>query len=238
MLRQLFGKKVLLDNLDNPNIVSVNLSIQNQYLITELKKHNIAYKIRNVAFFDHFPSNLNHQGIVINIKDEAKFKTLDTFIEFIDNKSIATVLIIDSIQDPQNFGSILRTCDGMNVSAVIYKKNNQVQINDFVSKVSMGAIQYLNLIKVPNLIQAIEKLKKAGFWTYASLLTTTAVTYTQIKFASKSIIIVGSEEKGISPLLAKQADFQIKIPMYGKVQSLNVAVATGIILSEINRQNN
>jgi 23S rRNA (guanosine2251-2'-O)-methyltransferase len=100
----------------------------------------------------------------------------------------------------------------------------------------MGAVQYLNLVKVTNLHQVLDLLKNIGYWIYASTLSNDAIDYQKIKYDYKSIIIVGNEEKGISPLLKKTADFQIKIPMYGKIQSLNVSVATGVILAEIKRQ--
>jgi 23S rRNA (guanosine2251-2'-O)-methyltransferase len=102
----------------------------------------------------------------------------------------------------------------------------------------MGAISLLNMVKVVNLSQALDQLKSVGYWVYASVLSNEAVNYQNVKYDAKSIIVVGNEEKGVSALLTKQADFQIKIPMYGKVQSLNVAVATGIILAEIKRQTN
>jgi 23S rRNA (guanosine2251-2'-O)-methyltransferase len=159
----LFGKKVLMDNINNKDIINVDLSKQNHYLIGELKKHHIPYRIRDDAFFNTFPRKLNHQGIVITIDKKQTITTIESLIEFTNLKARSVVLIADSIQDPQNFGSILRTCDAMSVDAIIYKKNNQVQINDFVSKSSMGAIQHLTLIKVANLSQVITVLKQAGF---------------------------------------------------------------------------
>jgi 23S rRNA (guanosine2251-2'-O)-methyltransferase len=163
MAHNLFGKKVLMDNINSKDIINVDLSKQNRYLISELNKHHIPYKIRDDTFFNTFPKQLNHQGIVITIDKKQTITTIESLVEFTNLKTRSVILVIDSIQDPQNFGSILRTCDAMKVDAIIYKKNNQVQINDFVSKTSMGAIQHLNLIKVSNLNQVITTLKKTGF---------------------------------------------------------------------------
>jgi 23S rRNA (guanosine2251-2'-O)-methyltransferase len=97
----------------------------------------------------------------------------------------------------------------------------------------MGAIQHLNLIKVSNLSQALEKLKKANYWIYTSCLDSGATDYRKIKYDKKSVLVVGNEENGVSPLIISNSDFLVKIPMLGKIQSLNVSVATGILLSRI-----
>jgi 23S rRNA (guanosine2251-2'-O)-methyltransferase len=100
----------------------------------------------------------------------------------------------------------------------------------------MGAIQHLNLIRVTNLTQTIKQLKEAGYWIYASALTKQATNYAKVKYDKKVALIVGNEENGIGQLLIKEADFQVMIPMYGKIQSLNVSVATGILLAQIKQQ--
>jgi 23S rRNA (guanosine2251-2'-O)-methyltransferase len=158
----LFGKKALLDNIDNDNVVNVDLHKNNKELISLLKSKNIDFKVHyDDVYFNRFDKNLNHQGVVVHLQESEKANTIETFLKQIKDKSI--VLVIDSIQDPQNFGAILRTCDAFGVDAVIYKKDNQVQINDFVIKSSMGAINYLNLIKVTNLARTLEQLKQAGY---------------------------------------------------------------------------
>jgi 23S rRNA (guanosine2251-2'-O)-methyltransferase len=162
MTQQLFGRKVLLENINNNQIINVDLAKQNRDLIPLLKKHHINFQLRDNNFFKNYDLHLNHQGIVINMKNN-QIKDLTSLITFVKNKPQSIVLIIDGIQDPQNFGSILRTCDAMQVDGVIYKKDNQAQINDFVSKTSMGAVQYLNLVKVTNLHQVLDLLKNIGY---------------------------------------------------------------------------
>jgi 23S rRNA (guanosine2251-2'-O)-methyltransferase len=238
MANVLFGRKPLLENLTSNNIANVDLSKNNRDLISSLKKYNIQYQLRDDNFFNKYDKKLNHQGIVITLKESNKINDLKTFFDIAKTKSQSIVLVIDSIQDPQNFGSILRTCDTMGVDAVIYKKDNQVQINDFVSKSSMGAIQYLNLIKVTNLSNALEEFKNNGYWIYTSALLDKSIDYDKVKYENKCVLIVGSEENGVSSIIINRSDFLIKIPMQGKIKSLNVAVATGILLSKINSQFN
>jgi 23S rRNA (guanosine2251-2'-O)-methyltransferase len=159
----LFGRKPLLENLTSGNIVNVDLSKNNRDLISELKKYSIQYQLRDDAFFKRFDVKLNHQGIVTTLKQTGNITDLESLLTFTKTKPKSIILVIDSVQDSQNFGSILRTCDAMGVDAVIYKKDNQVQINDFVSKSSMGAVQYLNLIKVVNISNALDQLKNNGY---------------------------------------------------------------------------
>jgi 23S rRNA (guanosine2251-2'-O)-methyltransferase len=157
--KKLFGKKALLDNIDF--IDYVILINKDNSLINLLNQKQIKYQFINKQYFNKFDHSLNHQGIVSFLKQPKSINNLDDFLKLSKDKSI--VLIIDSIQDPQNFGAILRTCDAFNVDAVIYKKDNQVQINDFVIKSSMGAINYLNMIRVSNLSNIVQVLKKAGY---------------------------------------------------------------------------
>ncbi len=229
----IFGKKPILDLIKNnkQDILCVFLISNNNSLINECKFNKIKFEIKDKKFFNKFNKNLNHQFSAALIKDK-KHNSLSEYLSSF-NKEKAIFLIIDSIEDPQNFGAILRTCDAMNVDGVIYKKNNQTQINDLVIKSSMGAINNLNLFKVNNLTESIELLKKNGFWIYASCLDKGSKPINNIKFDKKTCLIVGNENKGISRLLIEKSDFKISIPMLGSVQSLNVSVATGILLFTI-----
>ena len=234
-MTKLFGIKSLLDQIkfDKEHISVVHLFKDNKKLINELKSNNIKVKIHHdKKWFNQFDKNLNHQFVVTEVQTKNKVENLELFLEAIKNKTKSIILIIDSIQDPHNFGSILRTCDAFGVDAVIYKNDNQVQINDFVSKTSMGAINTLNIFKVINLSRTIELLKKYDYWIYASMLNRKAKSNDDVDYSDKSVIIVGNEQSGINKLTAKNSDQLIMINMYGKLQSLNVAVATGILLYE------
>lgn len=236
-MKKLFGKKALLEVIDSNNIINVEVSPNNNDLIQLLKDKNIKFIIKNKHYFEqHFSKTLNHQGVVINIKDDQQgINTIDELLN--ENYERSTIVVIDSINDPQNFGAIIRTCAAFDVKAIIYKEHGQVQITNFVIKSSMGAIAKVNMIKVVNLSNAIEQLKKAGYWIYASTLDSNSKDYCAIDYDKKSVLIVGNEESGISKILIDHADFLIKIPMSNKIQSLNVSVATGIMLSRIFQKN-
>ncbi|GAA5414689.1 23S rRNA (guanosine(2251)-2'-O)-methyltransferase RlmB [Ureaplasma ceti] len=233
-----FGKKALLDALNhNQEIIQVYLSKANANLLRELQVKNIKVEFKDAKFFSQFNTELNHQGIAFLIKQKAKlnFKQLMNHLEA---QTSSIVLILDSIEDPRNFGAILRTCDAFKVDAIFYKKNNQVGITDLVNKVSMGASNYLNTCEVANLTQTIESLQKQGYWVYATTLNDKAIPYFKEKYPAKVAVVVGNEDKGVSPLVIKNSDMSIYIPMFGHVQSLNVSVATAIVLSHLSMLKN
>lgn len=233
----LFGKKALFDNLDK-EIKMVYIYKPSNEILTVLKKNNISYEVlKNDVFFKKFDKKLNHQNIAILLNNDEN-TSLKDYLNSINDQQKQLILIVDSVQDPQNFGAILRTAEGFGVDAVIYKKNNQVQINELVNKTSMGAVANLKLFKVANLVNEINLLKEKGFWVYASCLDETSHDYSKVKYDNKTALIVGNENNGISPLVQKHSDFKIKIRMFGKVQSFNVSVSTGILLSEIRKQIN
>ena len=235
-MKKLFGKKALLEVIDSSNIINVDISPNNKELIELLNEKKINYSIKNKHYFEkHLPKDLNHQGVVIGLKDsQQQISSIEELLH--DNETKSIIVIVDSINDPHNFGAIIRTCAAFNVHAIIYKDHNQVQITDFVAKSSMGGIVKVNMIKVTNLANAIQLLKKSGYWVYATALSKDAKDYSQIKYDEKTILIVGNEDNGVSRLLIDQSDFVINIPMSNKMQSLNVSVATGILLSQIFNQ--
>lgn len=232
--KYLFGKKALLDAIDNNlKITNVYLSRKDNSIITTLQKNKINFEIKDSKFLNLISNNLNHQGVVFSINFINKPISINELIDKLKFNSNALILILDEIHDVGNLGAILRSADAFSVDAVIYKKNNQANpLNEIVIKTSTNAVSYLTLCETANLNNAIEKLKNIGFWVYASCLNNKSISYKSINYADKSVIVVGNEQKGISPLIIKNSDFIINIPQFGHVQSLNVSVATGILLSE------
>ncbi|MDR1850874.1 MAG: 23S rRNA (guanosine(2251)-2'-O)-methyltransferase RlmB [Mycoplasmataceae bacterium] len=225
----LYGKKALLDNIKN--VYKVDVSNARKDIINLLKKTKIDFSIQPEAFFNQFPTNLNHQGIISYTKHKEKYNTLEELLE--NSKDKSTIVVLDSIMDTGNYGAILRTCNAFGVDAVIVKKNEQAQINEYVVKASQGAIENLNIFKVTNLSQTLELLKKHGYWTYATGLNDKAKDYSKIKYDEKTVVIFGNEDKGVSKNVLDNADFVVKIPMTGTVQSLNVSVSVGIVLAKV-----
>ena len=142
------------------------------------------------------------------------------------------VVLLDGINDPHNLGAILRSADIFGVSGVIIPKHNQVMLNATVAKTSAGAINFVPVAIANNLNQVISLMKKKGFWIVSSDGSATQ-NYQDIKYDFPVGLVVGSEGEGISSLVLKNSDYIVKIPMYGKVNSLNASVATGIFLSYI-----
>lgn len=175
--------------------------------------------------------NGNHQGVIAQA-EEYKYCSLDEILQGCKNKKQPLILILDEIEDPHNLGAIIRSCDAFGVDGIILKNRNQVQINMTVVKVSTGAIDHVKICQVSNVSNAIRVFKESGFWIYASD-GSAKTDFDSIKYDGPTVLIVGSEGNGISRLVLENSDFVIKIPMLGHVNSLNVSVATGILLSNI-----
>ncbi len=171
-----------------------------------------------------------HQGIIVDIGD---FEYAD-YHDFI-NDSEAFVVILDHIEDPHNLGAIIRTSEAAGVSGIIIPKDRSVEVNPTVIKTSVGAIDNIPVSQVTNLSRTIEDLKKEGFWIVGTALED-SVDYRDIDYKGKIALVIGNEGKGISRIVKESCDFIAKIPMYGKVNSLNASVAAGIMIYEVVRQ--
>lgn len=178
----------------------------------------------------------NHQGVVCETK-EFNFTNLDTVLNNTKNKKFATIVVLDQITDPVNFGSIIRSSAAFDVDAIIIGKNRQVQMTPVVFKVATGAEELLPIVQVVNINQTLEKLKKENFWVVSSAGEATT-NYDEIDYKCKIVLVVGSEGKGISQLVKTNSDFVAKIPLNGKISALNANIATAIFLAQINLNRN
>ena len=142
--------------------------------------------------------------------------------------------ILDHLEDPHNFGAIIRTCEAAGVDAIIIPKDRQVQVNATVMKTSVGTIENMNIVSVTNLVNAISELKENGFWIVGTALED-SVDYRSIDYSGKIALVIGNEGNGISRLVRESCDFIAKIPMYGTTNSLNASVASGIMIYEVVR---
>lgn len=174
-----------------------------------------------------------HQNVVAEI-DDFKTYTLEEVLPTLGSQAL--VILLDGLEDPHNLGAILRTADAVGVDAVVIPKHGAVGLTPTVAKVSTGAIDTVRTVEVVNLSQTIDKLKKAGFWIFASESTPKAIDYRQADYRGKAALIIGSEGKGISPLVLKHADVVVKLPMLGKVTSLNASVSAAILMYEVLNQ--
>ena len=235
----IFGKNTV------ANALSHNDSIKELYMvpsfqderINKLVKQNKVKIIRKSnSEINALVGNVNHQGIVA-LCDEYKYLTLKQMISKLENKENPLIVLLDGLEDPHNLGAILRSVDAFGADGVIIGANRQVKLNSTVAKVSTGAIEYVDVAMVTNLIQAIKELKEAGYWVVASD-GEAKQDYREIDYNMKTVLIVGSEGFGVSQLLLKNSDFIVKIPMVGHVNSLNASVACALFLAQIYNSRN
>ncbi len=190
--------------------------------------------IPKIAFQKKYRSH-NHQGVV-GVFAVIQALELDELIKQAFQKSQLPVLVVlDSIQDPQNLGTIIRSAETLGIHGLILPKNRTSTLNETVAKCSSGAIEHLPIAYVTNLTREIEHLKEAGFWIAGVVPDGDTPCY-QYKFDTPVVLVLGGEEKGIRPLLKKSCDVTLNIPMQGAIGSLNASAAAAILFYEALRQ--
>lgn len=173
-----------------------------------------------------------HQGFVLRVSEFA-YADLSVILERAEAADNPLILILDGLNDPHNFGSILRTADATNVTGVIIPKHRAVGVTPVVAKTSTGAVEHVPIARVTNLSQTLDILKERGFWVFGTDMDGTPST--KWNTAGKLALIIGNEGKGISANIKKQVDEMITIPMSGHVQSLNASVAAAVLMYEVYR---
>ena len=227
-----YGKNVAIEILQN-NIKVKKIYLQehfnNQEILSLIKKSNLNPKIISKKRMDDLIDGL-HQGIILDIEN---YRYLD-LNNVVESESIKTIVMLDHIEDPHNFGAIIRTCEAAGIDAIIIPRDRQVEVNSTVIKTSVGTVFQMKIIRVSNLANAIDKLKKNDFWIIGTDMEN-AIDYKDINYEGKTVLIIGNEGKGMSPLIKKKCDLTAKIPMYGTTNSLNASVAAGIMIYEVVR---
>lgn len=175
-----------------------------------------------------------HQGIVLGITPFEYLAVEELISQAKDKKDDPFFLILDGIEDPHNFGSILRTADATGVDGVIIPKHRAVGITSVVTKTSTGAVEHIPVARATNLKQAIQTLKEQGFWIFGTDMNGT--DYREWNVAGSLALIIGNEGKGMSAGLKKDVDEMLSIPMVGHVQSLNASVAASLLMYEVLRK--
>ncbi|MBO8160287.1 MAG: 23S rRNA (guanosine(2251)-2'-O)-methyltransferase RlmB [Thermosipho sp. (in: Bacteria)] len=199
-------------------------------LIEKVKNKKLPFTVANKKILTKLCNYDKHQGVVIDIGD---FKYKDEHvIEKFDNPFL---VILDQLQDPHNFGAIIRTAVGAGANAIIIPKDNSVKVTPTVIKVSAGTIFKIDIIQVVNISRSIEKIKKLGIWVYGADMNGTK--YYKADLKKPIAIVLGNEGSGIRKLVKEKCDGFISIPMKNSIDSLNVSVSAGIILFEVMRQN-
>ena len=187
---------------------------------------------RNIKIFYTNKKIDNSQGVAVYISNFDYYKDFDEAYEELASKDKSVVLILDEIQDPRNFGAIIRSAEVFKVDLILIPERNSVRINETVVKTSTGAIEYVNISKVTNLSDTINKLKKLDYWVYGAA-GEASINYNEEDYPNKIVLVLGNEGSGIRKKVREYCDKLIKIPMFGQINSLNVSVASGILLSRI-----
>lgn len=174
----------------------------------------------------------NHQGVVA-VTAAANYAPVDDILTSLSDPAL--LLLLDGVEDPRNFGAILRVAECAGVDGIVIPERRAVGLTDTVAKSSAGAIEYVKVGKTPNLNRFIAELKERGIWVVgASADSETA--HTEWDWKQPTALVLGGEGRGLHRLVAENCDTLIKIPMHGKIESLNVSVAAGVILFEARRQ--
>ncbi len=177
----------------------------------------------------------NHQGIAARVKTP-DYVELDHILNRAKQKNEKPlVAILDGIQDPHNFGAIIRSADGAGVHGIIIPKDKSVSLNPTVIKASAGAAAFVPVTMVTNIARTIDELKKTGFWI-TGVDQDGDINYTEADYNGALALVLGSEGSGIRRLVRDKCDFLVYIPMYGHVNSLNVSVAAALLFFEVRRQ--
>ncbi|MCL2621778.1 MAG: 23S rRNA (guanosine(2251)-2'-O)-methyltransferase RlmB [Firmicutes bacterium] len=205
-------------------------SLLNNPLVEKIKASGVKYQFVERSALDRISKTHNHQGFIAYATNY-EYVDVDEIIEAAYRKGEQPLIVIlDGVEDPHNLGSILRVCECAGVSGVIIPKNRAATINETVIKVSAGAASIVKVAKVTNINQEIEKLKEKGVWVYAAEAGGTPLNKTNLK--GPLAIVMGGENSGVKALTKKLCDGVVSIPMYGKINSLNVATATSVVLYE------
>ena len=228
----IYGKNTVLEAFkSNKDITKVYVTSNNLELV---KRFTTAKKIEVVVkelkemnkMFDG-----NHQGIACEIA-VYDYVSVEEIIRKNKDKEDTALVILDGLEDPHNLGAILRTADATGIDGVIIPKNRSVSLNSTVAKVSTGAIEHVDCAQVTNLVNTINDLKKAGYWIIGLELDG-SIDYRKQDYKGKIAVVIGSEGRGISRLVIENCDYKVKLPMVGKVNSLNVSVACAVLLYQV-----
>lgn len=216
-----YGKNVLyMTNPSSIKKVYISKTKQDKELFTYLKQNKIHYIIVEKELLNKMTKE-NHQGIVLEIED-FHYSELE---EIMDGSFL---LILDHLEDPHNLGAIIRSAEAAGVTGIILPKDRSVSVTDTVIKTSAGAINNVKIVKVTNLVDTIKKLQKENFFIYGADME--GCDLRETTFADKKVLVIGNEGKGISPIIEKNCDEIISIPMKGQVNSLNASVAAAILI--------
>ena len=224
-----YGRNVAKEVLQKPEKVkkiTLMKDFKEKDIISLIEKNKIKVEYLDKKGFSKF-DKYSHQGIILDIED-FNYTDYEEFLSVDDAK----IVILDHIEDPHNLGAIIRTCEAAGILGIIIPKDRSVDINSTVMKTSAGALENVKIAKVTNLVSVIDKLKENGYWIVGTSLDGN-LDYRDVDYTGKIALVIGNEGNGMSKAVTESCDYLTKIPMYGKINSLNASVAAGIMIYEM-----
>ena len=201
----------------------------------EARKQDTIIQYVKKERLDQISQTGKHQGVIAHAA-AYEYADIEDMFTLAEKKGEAPfIVLLDNIEDPHNLGAIIRTSEAAGVSGIIIPKDRGVSINATVIKTSTGAIDNIPISMVTNLSNTISDLKKNGFWIVGTDMVN-STDYREIDYSGKIALVIGNEGSGMSRMVRESCDFIARIPMYGKVNSLNASVAAGIMIYEVVRQ--
>lgn len=220
---KVFGKNVfneLRDNIKSIKKVYIAKNFNDKEIIKFIQDNKISYSVTDPKNMDGMVEG-RHQGIIAVIDD----------YEYVDYKEMLNenvVVMLDHLEDPHNFGAIIRTCEAAGIKSIIIPKDRSVSVTSTVMKTSAGALEHVNIAMVNNLVNVIDDFKANGYFVYAADMD--GQNYKDVDYANKVLLVIGSEGNGVGRLVKKNCDQILAIPMSGHVNSLNASVAAAILI--------
>lgn len=222
---RVFGKNSLKEALNNPEKVKkiyLSESFKDKEILNSIKEKNIRYE--SISSYDLDKIDNKNQGVMV-VLDDFEYTNLNEVLN--DN----IIIILDHLEDPHNFGAIIRTAESAGVKTIIIPKDRSVDVNATVMKTSAGALNYINIVRVTNINNTINTLKENGYFIYGADMSGT--DYKKVDYANKVVLIIGNEGNGLSNLVRKSCDEIVSLPMKGNINSLNASVAAGILIYDL-----
>ena len=215
------GKNVLKETPVNKiHKVYLKENFKDKDILNYLKENKIKYEFLPETRLNKMVSE-HHQGVVLDINDYEYYKLEDVIDENF-------LVCLDHLEDPHNLGAIIRTCECAGIKGIIIPKDRSIRVNETVMKISAGAINNVKIVEVSNLSETLRKLQKNMFFVYTADMD--GLDYRRVDYADKKVLVIGAEGNGVSPIIRKNSDEIIRIPMYGKINSLNASVSAAILI--------
>jgi predicted rRNA methylase len=233
-----FGNHTVRSLINSPYFQSKKiLLLEEKYkndkqLLELIKKKNIPYQLLNKNDFSRYSFDKKNQGVVAFIR-EYNYISLLSLLKQKPHHRFPLLIMLDSLEDPHNFGAILRTGAALKIDGIIIATKNQVPVNSTVIKVSMGGVAYVPVCQVNNLLEAINELKKANYQIISAVCHPKAQSYKKLELGAPTCLVFGNEHQGIKQKIIQKSNQSTYIPINSQIGSLNVSVSCGIILAQI-----